>query len=94
MVELPAIDMQAEEHVIVEQIMKMLTTVGFLHVMNVKGFDEDFHFEACKAFHQIPEEEKHKLKWRNHNPENQNIYRGLAPFVDNDPSQKELFDMG
>ena len=34
------------------------------------------------------------MKWRNHNPDNKNIYRGLAPFVDNDVSHKELFDMG
>lgn len=49
---------------------------------------------ACKAFHSMPEDLKHSLKWKNHNPDNNNIYRGLAPFVDNDPSHKELFDMG
>lgn len=29
-----------------------------------------------------------------HNKDNKNMYRGLAPFLDNDPSHKELFDMG
>jgi isopenicillin N synthase-like dioxygenase len=31
---------------------------------------------------------------KHHNSENPNVYRGLAPFLDNDPSHKELFDMG
>ena len=29
-----------------------------------------------------------------HNPENTNIYRGFIPFIDNDPSHKEMLDMG
>ena len=94
MVELTAIDMKLEEHVIVKQLMDMITTVGFLHLTNIDGFDEDRHLEAVKAFHAMPENIKQKLKWKNHNPENNNIYRGLAPFVDNDPSHKELYDMG
>lgn len=54
MVDLPAIDMRAEEHVIVAQLLQMMTTVGFLHVINVDGFEEDTHLEACKAFHSMP----------------------------------------
>ena len=41
LVSLPAIDMNDPESKIVPQIMKMLTEVGFLHLKNVPGFDED-----------------------------------------------------
>jgi len=71
-----------------------MTTVGFLHLKNVPGFDEDEHFAKVQEFHAIPESEKHHLKWHHHNRDNPNYYRGLAPFVNNDPSHKELFDMG
>ena len=47
-----------------------------------------------KAFHDMPADVKSKLKMYHHNNENPNKYRGLAPFLDNDPSHKELFDMG
>ena len=71
-----------------------MTTLGFFYIKNVEGFDEQSVFEATKEFHSISEEEKHTLKWQNHNKNNTNQYRGLAPFVDNDASHKELFDMG
>lgn len=35
MVELPAIDMQADESLIVPALMEMITTVGFLHLTNI-----------------------------------------------------------
>jgi hypothetical protein len=28
------------------------------------------------------------------NKGNSNVYRGLAPFIDNDPSHVEIYDMG
>ena len=31
---------------------------------------------------------------RHHNKQNSNMYRGLAPFMDNDESHKEVFDIG
>ena len=68
MVELPAIDLKADESLIVEFLMQMITTLGFLHLTNIDGFDEDQHLEACIAFHNIPAEEKRKLMWKNHNP--------------------------
>ena len=71
-----------------------METLGFVYIKNVDGFDEDVMLSACKAFHSIPDKEKEKLMWKNHNPNNKNIYRGLSPFLDNDESHKELFDMG
>ena len=44
--------------------------------------------------HAIPNKVKRTLYWKNHNPDNKNICRGIAPFCDNDASHKELFDMG
>lgn len=33
--------------------------------------------------------------YKNHfNQENPNFYRGMAPFIDNDPSHKELYEIG
>ena len=40
------------------------------------------------------QEEKDKLFRKAFNANNNNIYRGLTPFLDNDPSFKEMFDMG
>ncbi len=42
----------------------------------------------------LSKEEKGRLTKKFWNPENKNIYRGLAPFIDNDPSHVEIFDMG
>lgn len=47
-----------------------------------------------KEFHALPANVKNTLKMRHHNKANPNVYRGLAPFLDNDPSHKELFDTG
>lgn len=75
--------------------MHQFTTVGFAYVKNFsKEWDEQEHFQMIKAFHAMPDEVKHNLKMKHHNQANSNRYRGLAPFMDNDPSHKELFDMG
>ena len=42
----------------------------------------------------MPEEEKKKLYTRQFNPENTNMFHGMFPFIENDPSHKEFFDMG
>lgn len=74
--------------------MEQFTTTGFLHLTNVPGFSEKDHFETIKKFHALPDEIKHKLKWHHHNKDNDNFYRGLSPILPNDPSHKELFDVG
>lgn len=75
-------------------MMEQFTTIGFAYIKNFDQWDEQEHFKLVKAFHDLPESEKSKLKMHHHNKENKNRYRGLAPFLDNDPSHKELFDMG
>jgi hypothetical protein len=34
------------------------------------------------------------LKLKHFKLENPNLYRGYFPFIDNDPSHKEMFDIG
>ena len=91
MVELTAIDMSLPEEEIVPQFMHSLNTAGFVLLKNVQEFDEASLFKAVKAFYtDVPASERRKLVWRNHCPENSNYYRGLTPFVDNDPAHKEI----
>ena len=94
MVSLPAVDLKDSEENIVQQIYEQMTTLGFLQLKNVEGFDEASLLNDIKEFHTMPDEVKHKLKTRQFNPENRNIFHGLFPFIDNDPSHKEFFDMG
>jgi len=42
----------------------------------------------------LSEEEKKRLHSHHHNSQNSNYYRGLSPFISNDVSHKEVYDMG
>ena len=75
--ELPAIDMQAPESEIVPKVIEMFSTIGFLHIKNIEGYDEQELLKTCKAFHAIPKEEKVKLYLHHHNKNNPNIFRGM-----------------
>ena len=86
--------MSASEKEIIPQLIKMLTEVGFLQLKNVPGFDEDVLLKDTKEWHSIPLHIKKKGYPKHINPENQNVYRGWFPFMDNDPSHKEFYDMG
>ena len=95
MVELEAIDMSLPEAEIIPKLMHNLYNIGFLTLTNVPDFEEGELFRSVQAFYKnIPAEEHRKLVWHNHNPENENFYRGMTPFVDNDPAHKEMYDMG
>ena len=95
MITLEAIDMTLPEEKIISKLMHNMRNVGFLTLSNVIGFDEGEHYKAVKAFFKdIPEAERRKLVWKNHNPKNKNIYRGVTPIVGNDPAHKEMYDMG
>ena len=41
-----------------------MTTLGFLQLKNVEGFDEASLLNDIKEFHMMPDEVKHKLKTR------------------------------
>eukprot|EP00347_Sterkiella_histriomuscorum_P002785 403366808 len=79
---------------ITEGIMNQLKTLGFFALTNVQNYNETELFEASQWFYSLSEEDKKTLNQRHHNPLNSNNYRGLAPFIANDISHKELFDMG
>ena len=72
----------------------MCENLGFFHLKNIPGFDEAELLRDLKEFHSLPDDVKHTLKMKLHNPENRNNYRGFIPFIDNDPSHKEMLDMG
>ena len=61
MVQLPAVDMAGPEDEIVRNIHQQMTTLGFLQLKNVAGFDEAALLADIKEFHQMPDSEKSKL---------------------------------
>lgn len=71
-----------------------MTNLGFLLLSNVPGYDEEVLFKHQKWYFNQSEEEKKKLYKTHFNRENKNGYRGHAPFIDNDPSHKELYEIG
>jgi isopenicillin N synthase-like dioxygenase len=74
--------------------MEQMQTLGFLVLTNVPGFDEPQLLEAAKWFFSLTPEEKTKLYTSTYNPANHNHYRGVYPFIENDPSHKEIYDIG
>lgn len=93
-IDLFGVDLHSSEADIVHQFREQMGTLGFLCIYNVDGFDEETMLAAVQKLHGISESEKKKLFCANHNSQNSNIYRGLSPFIDNDESHKEIFDMG
>lgn len=89
-----SVDLSGPYETITEQIMYQMTHLGFLQLSNVPGYDEEELFKYQKWYFNLPEEEKKKLYKRDFNRENKNGYRGHAPFLDNDPSHKELYEIG
>jgi isopenicillin N synthase-like dioxygenase len=70
-----------------------MSTVGFCLVTNVPGHNEEELLEAIKCFHNLPIEEKMKMAPKHFNQENSNTIHGYFPFLENDPSFKEFYDM-
>ena len=92
--ELYAVDMQMEDQdKLVKELMNQMEGIGFCLVTNVPGHDEDGLLTAIKAFHALPLEAKIKLAPWHFNDKNPNKYRGYFPFLKNDPSHKEFYDM-
>ena len=71
-----------------------MTTLGFLQLKNIPGFDETRLLADIKEFHQLPDEVKSSLYVRQFNKNNVNRFHGMFPLLDNDVSHKEFFDMG
>jgi len=50
--------------------------------------------ENQKWFFSLGDDVKRKLYKQHFQSENQNTYRGFAPFIENDPSHKEMYEVG
>ncbi len=86
--------MSGPREVITSQIMEQMNNLGFLLLSNIPGYDEENLFEQQKWFFNLPDDVKAKLQKNHFNKENPNFYRGFAPFIANDPSFKELYEIG
>ena len=70
---------------------------GFLVLQNVPGYDQDELLKWQKWFYALPKAEReslaiaHLARDGKHHP---NTYRGFAPFLNNDVSHKEMFEIG
>lgn len=73
--------------------MDQLSSVGFCLVTNVKGHSEEELLEAIKAFHELSLETKLKMSPRHFVKGNESRYRGYFPFLQDDTSHKEFYDM-
>ena len=57
--DLPAIDLSLPEEQIAENLIRVLSTVGFFSISNVPDFDEDELLRAVSAFYkEVPNEER------------------------------------
>ena len=92
--DLHAVDMQGAHAEITAQLMYQMTNLGFLALANIPGYDEEALFGHQKWFFALSPEVKERLYKNHFRPANKNLYRGLAPFIDNDPSHKELYEVG
>jgi isopenicillin N synthase-like dioxygenase len=93
-IDLQTVDMCASHSEITEHIMQQMQSLGFLALSNIPDYNEQELFAHQKWFFSLSDKVKQKLYKQHFAPENKNIYRGLAPFVDNDPSHKELYEVG
>lgn len=93
--ELHNIDMErTDTKNISRELIQELSTIGFLTLINIPGYNEEEYLRACKALHQVPEEKKRQLFLKKDNPKNINVFYGYQPFQANDASHKEFFDQG
>ena len=86
--------MAGPREVITSQIMQQMNNLGFLLLSNIPGYDEEKLFEHQRWFFNLSDNVKIKLHKNHFNKENPNFYRGFAPFIANDPSFKELYEIG
>ena len=78
----------------VAAVMKIMNTDGFMRLENVQDYDQEEIFKAVKAFHyDISLEDRKFLGLKHFNSNNSNRLHGFFPFIDNDPSHKEFYDM-
>lgn len=60
--DLVACDMSKSRNFIKKVIFEQLTTVGFMLLSNIPGYDEAKYFKTVQAFHEIPDHLKKALE--------------------------------
>jgi len=73
--------------------MDQMEKVGFCLINDVEGYDEQELLRAARAFHDLPLEVKMTMALKHFRSANENIYHGYFPFIEGDPSHKEIYDM-
>ena len=71
-----------------------MTNLGFLYVTNVADYDEATLLKYTQWIFRVPKEELKKIYLNHFNSENKNVWRGFTPFIENDPSLKQFFEIG
>jgi len=74
--------------------MHQLESLGFLLLTNIQDYDEQHLLHWTKWFFSLPQHTLKLLSRKQFREQSNNIYRGLVPFLDNDPSHKEFFEVG
>ena len=70
-----------------------MSTIGFCLITNVEGHNEDSLLEAIKAYHNLQLNVKLGMAPKHISPQNQNLYQGYFPFLENDVALKEFYSM-
>ncbi|XP_050703570.1 uncharacterized protein LOC126989063 [Eriocheir sinensis] len=95
---LPVIDLSlAKGHTragLVKELHEALTTVGFIYLKNVDGYDEEALLRHSKWFFSLPMEQRMAISKKSFNPKCSNEYRGYFPVIPGAVSHKEAFEIG
>ena len=79
---------------LVKKLMKYVTDIGFVALTDIPEFDEqELHKAIVSFYHDMTEEDRNSLLLKHFNPANENRVLGYFPFLPNDKSHKEIFDM-
>nr|XP_053648532.1 1-aminocyclopropane-1-carboxylate oxidase-like [Cherax quadricarinatus] len=96
--ELPVIDLRlakgSTRGSLVRQLREALTTVGFIYLTGVDGYDENELLRLTRWFFSLPLEDRMKISRKCFNPECKNEYRGYFPVIPGEVSHKEGFEIG
>ncbi|XP_045617409.1 uncharacterized protein [Procambarus clarkii] len=96
--ELPVIDLRlgqgSRRGELVRQLREALTTVGFIYLVGVDGYDEKELLRLTRWFFSLPLKERMKISRKSFDSECKQQYRGYFPVIPNEVSHKEGFEIG
>lgn len=76
-----------------QKVVGALESVGFLGIVNIPDFDVEKLRQCCQWFFSQPWAVKSSLMKKEFNSNNQNVYRGYFPVLENSASRKEGFEI-